>query len=112
NKPPLPAVSEDPTNKMYDLACPDGLAASGLEGATDNTPARHVIALGIRCARPIVIIQAADAVVGLDRSQEQAVGPAVCASCSSTPTYNFQAFVPPRQVYKRLFGGVSLSVDR
>ena len=112
NRPLFPAVSEDPTNRMYELSCPEGLVASALEGETDNQPARHIIAVGIRCARPIVSMQAADTVFDLDRSQERAVGPVGCTTCSATPTYDFEAFIPPKQVAKRLFGATSLSVDR
>jgi hypothetical protein len=75
NRPFFPAVSEDPTNQTYDLSCPEGLVASALEGQTDDLPARHIIAVGIRCARAIVGMQAADTVFDLDRSREQAVGP-------------------------------------
>jgi hypothetical protein len=112
DRPLFPAVSEDPTNQMYDLSCPEGLVASALEGETDDTPARHIIAVGMRCARAIVSMQAPDTVFDLDRSQEQAVGPVTCATCSARPTYNFEDFIPPKQIAKRLVGAVSLSVDR
>src|SRR5262249_40644915 len=79
NQPLFPAVSEAPPTGISFLPGRGVLFAWALEGKTDASPARHIIAVGIRCARPIVSTQAPDTVFDLDRSQEQAVGPVGCA---------------------------------
>jgi hypothetical protein len=105
-----PAVSLDPQNQLTDLFCPGDLVASMLEG--DDDPARHVLDVRIRCAPMIVSTEAGNAILDLDRSQEQAVGPLACSTCTAPPSYKFASAVPPGQVAKRLFGGVGTLVNR
>jgi hypothetical protein len=105
-----PAVTLDPQNQVADLLCPGDLVASMLEG--DDDPTRHILDVRIRCAPVIVSVQAGNAVLDLDRSQEQAVGPLACSTCTAPPNYKFASPVPPGQVPKRLFGGVGTLVNR
>jgi hypothetical protein len=105
-----PAVSLDPQNQLADLLCPGDLVASMLEG--DDDLARHILDIGIRCAPMIVSTQAGNAILDLNRSQEVAVGPLACSTCTAPANYKFASPVPPGQVAKRLFGGVGALVYR
>jgi hypothetical protein len=105
-----PSVTQDPTNQLYDMFCPDGLIASTLEGVDD--PTRHILAVRMRCAPPVVSTQMVGAVLDVDLTQEQALAPVSCVTCPATPNYTFTSSVPGGQIAKRLFGGVGASVNR
>lgn len=106
----VPAVSEDPSNEVADLSCPEGLVASMLEGNDD--PERHILDVRIRCAPLFVNADAVPIALELDRSLEEAVEPLVCATCSAPSDYAFAAAIPEGQVPRRLFGGVGVLINR
>lgn len=107
----VPAVTEDTSNQLTDLLCPDDLVASMLEG--DDDPTQHIVDVGIRCAPLIVTEQVSGSFFfDLDLAQEQTVPPLACATCTAPKSFAFSSQVPPGQVARRIFGRVSTLVVR
>ncbi len=107
-----PAVSQDPSNQVHELLCPDGLVLSGLDGTTTTDTPRYILGIGITCAPPVVTMAAGGSVLDSDRTREQKVGPLVCATCAATQAFNVTTSVEVGQLATRLFGGDGLWIDR
>ncbi len=104
-----PANSTDPKNKSQDLLCADDAVLDGVDGTTSTDPARYIYGLRIHCAPPIVN---AGLALEADVTQEQTVGPIVCASCSDTQSYNESLMIETGHIATSLFGGDGLWDDR
>jgi hypothetical protein len=110
--PYAPAASTDPTNKVQDLVCPDGLTLTRIDGTTTTDTPRYILGILITCAPPVIVATANGVVLDTDRNQAQTSGPLVCSGCDTTQAYNYSAPVPAGQVATGLFGGDGLWVDR
>ena len=108
----VPASTQDPTNKVQDLLCPDGSVVSGVDAAVDSGDAHYIRTIRLSCSPLIVTSTSTSAVLDCDHDKETTVGPSVCSECPATQPYSDTMSIPPGHVAAGIFGGDGLWVDR
>jgi hypothetical protein len=108
----VPAFTQDTTNKVSDMLCPDGSVLSAVDGTVSSDDAHYILAIRLTCSPLIVTASQGSAVLDSDRSKDTTIGPIVCTNCSATEPYSYDISIPAGQVATGIFGGDGLWVDR